>query len=61
MYVLIAGGDVMTRASLLTERGARRIGARLVNIAAPPYTWIVYASDQPGNLIKSMTNLNNFE
>ena len=51
----------MTRASLLTERGARRIGAQLVTIAAPPYTWVVYASDQPGNLIKSMTNLNNFE
>ena len=51
----------MTRASLLTERGARRIGARLVTIAAPSHTWVVYASDQPGNLIKNTTNLNNFE
>ena len=48
----------MTGASLLTKRGARRIGARLVNIAAPPYTWIVYASDKPSNLIKNTINLN---
>ena len=60
-HVLIAGGEIMTGAALLAARAARRIGAGLVTIAAPPSTWPVYASDQPGNLIKKTANLAEFE
>ena len=51
----------MTGASLLTKSGAWRVGAGLVTIAAPPDTWVFYASDQSVNLIEKTTNLNKSE
>ena len=53
-HLLIAGGNEMTGAALLVARAARRIGAGLVTIATPSNAWFVYASDQPGNLIKKV-------
>lgn len=60
-HLLIAGGDTMTGAALLAARGARRIGAGLVTIASSPACWPIYASDQPGNLVKTVATRADFE
>lgn len=43
-HVLVLGGELMTGASRLTARGAMRIGAGLVSLAAPKIAWPIYAS-----------------
>jgi ADP-dependent NAD(P)H-hydrate dehydratase / NAD(P)H-hydrate epimerase len=50
-HLLIAGGEVMTGASRLAARGARRIGAGLVTIAGTRSTHAIYAADMPGTII----------
>lgn len=60
-HLLIAGGDDMTGAALLAARGARRIGAGLVSIAASPETWSIYASDMPGNLVRKVPSYAEFD
>jgi ADP-dependent NAD(P)H-hydrate dehydratase / NAD(P)H-hydrate epimerase len=49
-HLLIAGGEVMTGASRLAARGARRIGAGLVTIACTRSTHAIYAADMPGTI-----------
>jgi len=56
-HLLIAGGEEMTGAALLASDAARRIGAGLVTIAAPPEAWSVYASHRPGLLVKKTESL----
>ncbi|HYM02811.1 MAG TPA: NAD(P)H-hydrate dehydratase [Stellaceae bacterium] len=51
-HVLIAGGDVMTGAARLAARGAARIGAGLVTIAAPRAAWPVYAAALTGVIVR---------
>ena len=50
-HALIVGGPEMTGAARLAARGARRVGAGLVTIAAPPDLFPVYAADMPGTLV----------
>lgn len=49
-HLLIAGGAVMTGASRLAARGARRIGAGLVTIASAQTAHAIYAGDMPGTI-----------
>jgi NAD(P)H-hydrate epimerase len=42
----------MTGAARLAARAARRVGAGLVTIAAPPEAASIYAADQPGTLVE---------
>ena len=50
-HAIIAGGASMTGAARLAALAARRIGAGLVTIAAPPKSFAIYASGDPGNLV----------
>lgn len=54
-HAVIAGGNEMTGAARLAARGARRIGAGLVTIAAAPEVVPLYAADWPGTLVKGLT------
>jgi NAD(P)H-hydrate epimerase len=49
-HLLIAGGTVMTGASRLAARAARRIGAGLVTIASTQAAQPIYAGDMPGTI-----------
>jgi len=49
-HLLIAGGEIMTGASRLAARGARRIGAGLVTIACTRTAHAIYAADMPGTI-----------
>lgn len=55
-HALILGGSQMTGAARLAARGARRIGAGLVTVAAPPEAVALYAADQPGLLTASLSD-----
>jgi ADP-dependent NAD(P)H-hydrate dehydratase / NAD(P)H-hydrate epimerase len=55
-HAVIVGGAEMTGAARLAARGARRIGAGMVTIAAPPEVFSVYASDWPGTLVKPVAD-----
>lgn len=50
-HVLVLGGDTMTGAARLAARAARRIGAGLVTIAAPPDALAVYLAGDPGAIV----------
>ncbi|WP_041041599.1 bifunctional ADP-dependent NAD(P)H-hydrate dehydratase/NAD(P)H-hydrate epimerase [Paramagnetospirillum magnetotacticum] len=52
-HVLILGGAEMTGAARLAARAARRVGAGLVSIAAPPEALGVYRAGDPGVLVAS--------
>ncbi len=55
-HLLILGGCEMTGAARLAASAARRAGAGLVSIAAPPERLDVYRSGDPGNLIVELAN-----
>ncbi len=59
-YAVIVGGRAMTGAARLAARGARRIGAGLLTIAAPPGTFAIYAGDQAGALVKTVEGADDF-
>jgi len=53
-HALILGGEVVTGASRLTARGAQRIGAGLVTLAAPIVAWPVYATALTGVMVQAL-------
>ena len=59
-HVLIAGGDIMTGAARLAARGAARIGAGLVTIAAPRAVWPVYAAALTGVIVRPIAREGDF-
>jgi ADP-dependent NAD(P)H-hydrate dehydratase / NAD(P)H-hydrate epimerase len=59
-HALIAGGAVMTGAARLAARGAARIGAGMVTIAAPLQAVSVYAADWPSFLVTPVSDAEEF-
>ncbi|NLQ17850.1 NAD(P)H-hydrate dehydratase [Marinomonas sp. M1K-6] len=53
-HALVYGGENMTGASRLTARGAMRIGAGLVTLAAPIKAWAVYATALTGVMVAKL-------
>jgi len=53
-HLVIAGGSDMTGAARLAARGATRIGAGMVTIAAAPQAGPIYASDWPSFLFRGI-------
>lgn len=51
-HAVVVGGGTMTGAGRLAARGARRIGAGMLTIAAPPEAVALYQGDAPGNIVK---------
>ncbi|QQS12800.1 MAG: NAD(P)H-hydrate dehydratase [Rhodospirillales bacterium] len=50
-HAVVVGGELMTGAARLAALAARRVGAGLVTIAAPPGAMLVYQLAEPGNLV----------
>lgn len=50
-HALILGGAAMTGAARLAARAARRVGAGLVTVAAPPEALDIYRAGDPGLLV----------
>lgn len=55
-HAVIAGGAEMTGAARLAATAARRIGAGLAAIAAPPDAWAVYSAGPPGNIVAKVAD-----
>lgn len=55
-HAVVVGGAEMTGAARLAAQAARRAGAGLVTIAAPPEAFTVYASGAPGTLVKPVAD-----
>jgi hydroxyethylthiazole kinase-like uncharacterized protein yjeF len=53
-HVVVVGGGGMTGAARLAARAARRVGAGLATIAAPPEALAVYRAGEPGTIIASL-------
>ncbi len=53
-HAVVVGGAEMTGAARLAGMGARRLGAGLLTIAAPPEAFAVYATEEPGTLVKAV-------
>lgn len=51
-HAVIVGGGAMTGAGRLAARGARRMGAGMLTIAAPETASALYQGDAPGNIVK---------
>lgn len=51
-HALVLGSQVMSGAGRLAARAARRIGAGMLTVAAPPDVLPLYLADQPGILAK---------
>lgn len=56
-HVLVVGGQTMTGAGRLSARAAARIGAGLVTVAAPVFSWAVYASALESIMVKPFTDM----
>ncbi len=59
-HVLVLGGDIFTGASRLSARGAQRIGAGLVTIAAPASVWTVYATALTSIMVQKVESCEDF-
>ena len=59
-HAVVVGGAVMTGAGRLAARAARRVGAGLVTVAAPPTAVALYAGDAPGVLISVLGDAADF-
>jgi len=55
-HAVVVGGAEMTGAARLAAMGARRLGAGLVTIAAPPESFAIYAAEEPGTLVKAIAD-----
>ena len=53
-YAVVIGGDVMTGASRLAARAARRAGAGLLRMAVPESVVALYAADAPGAFVQAL-------
>jgi len=53
-HAVVVGGAEMTGAARLAAMGARRLGAGLVTITTPPEAFDIYASEEPGTLVKAV-------
>ena len=60
-HALVLGGATVTGASRMTARGAMRIGAGLVTLAAPAPAWAVYATSLTGVMVSSMSGPEDFD
>ena len=56
-HVLVVGGQTMTGAARLAARSAARIGAGLVTVAAPVFSWAVYATALEGIMVTPYTDM----
>ena len=59
-HALVAGGGVMTGAARLAARGAARVGAGLVTVAAPDATFAIYAASLTGVIVQPAAALDDF-
>jgi ADP-dependent NAD(P)H-hydrate dehydratase / NAD(P)H-hydrate epimerase len=59
-HALVAGGAVMTGAARLGARGAARLGAGLVTLAAPAAVFPVYAAALTGIIVQPIGGLDDF-
>ncbi|MGF1641020.1 MAG: NAD(P)H-hydrate dehydratase [Rhodospirillales bacterium] len=55
-HALIMGGAEMTGAGRLAADAARRIGAGLVTVAAPPAAVAIYAAGRPGTIVATVAD-----
>jgi len=60
-HLLICGGAEMTGAARLAARGARRMGAGMVSIAAPQEAVPVYRAGDPGLVVSAVTAETTFD
>ncbi|HXP03117.1 MAG TPA: NAD(P)H-hydrate dehydratase [Stellaceae bacterium] len=60
-HALVAGGAVMTGASRLAARGASRVGAGLVTVAAPEAAFPIYAAALTGVIVQPVAGLDDFK
>lgn len=59
-HALVYGGAVMTGAARLAVRGALRVGAGLVTVAAPPEAFQIYALSMPTVIVHPMSQSGGF-
>ena len=57
---LVLGGAAMTGAARLTARGAMRVGAGLVTVAAPASAWSVYAASLTSAIVQALHHADDF-
>ena len=59
-HALVAGGSVMTGAARLAARGAARVGAGLVTLAAPEPAVAIYAAALTGVIVQPIGGIGDF-
>jgi hydroxyethylthiazole kinase-like uncharacterized protein yjeF len=59
-HAVVCGGAELTGAARLAAMGARRLGAGLVTIAAPPDAVDIYAKEEPGTMVKAVKDVAGF-
>jgi ADP-dependent NAD(P)H-hydrate dehydratase / NAD(P)H-hydrate epimerase len=60
-HALVAGGAVMTGAARLASRGAAKLGAGLVTVAAPEAAFPIYAAALTGIIVHPIAGLDDFQ
>jgi NAD(P)H-hydrate epimerase len=60
-HALVAGGAVMTGAARLAARGAARLGAGLVTLAAPIAAFPIYAAALTGVIVQPLGGIEDFQ